>query len=319
MVDDVCYDEHAKLPRVNGKFVYASAAMKGLTETLKWWKTFCEEFPNEMKGRVLHVGTNWDDPPVGAFDDIPQVQWVGRLHPAKTEALLSDAEGLFYVNVFPETFCAVAAVAQASGARVHALCIHDLGGLPETTLSEFGVTRDKEAFAFYFLRARLRPTDSKDFRPSTLIPRWLEVLQLKDSVEEFFSHFKKNLVVAKPLGESPRKPTVGLVLIAKNEASILPRAIGSGRNIVDTFTVVVDQKNTDDTFNLKLEGGSIRVAPTLFGGHAAARNEAVVVACNANPTDFVLMLDADDTLEGNMPEGGLNHSVDGYEIENPRR
>lgn len=94
--------------------------------------------------------------------------------------------------------------------------------------------------------------------------------------------------------------TVGLVMIAKNEAHVIARAIESARPLVDVMTVVVDDATTDDTVAVCEKLGARTYVRPYRGSLAEARNEAIDLAKNA--TDYLLMLDPDDTVEGFLPE-----------------
>ncbi len=54
MLDDDYY-ELASVPKVKGRFIYASAWMKGLKETIVKWCDLKHRFPKEMEGCELHV------------------------------------------------------------------------------------------------------------------------------------------------------------------------------------------------------------------------------------------------------------------------
>jgi hypothetical protein len=94
-------------------------------------------------------------------------------------------------------------------------------------------------------------------------------------------------------------PSVGLVLIAKNEAHIITRAIESARSLVDMVLVVVDDASTDDTAAVCERLGANVVVRPFPGSIAAARNEAMDLA--APRVDYQLVLDPDDVLEGSLP------------------
>ena len=94
--------------------------------------------------------------------------------------------------------------------------------------------------------------------------------------------------------------SVGLVMIAKNEAHVIARAIKSARGLVDAMTVVVDESTTDDTAAVCEKLGAQVLVRSYEGSLAVARNEAI--ALSRNKTDYLLMLDPDDTIEGFLPE-----------------
>jgi tetratricopeptide (TPR) repeat protein len=104
------------------------------------------------------------------------------------------------------------------------------------------------------------------------------------------------------------RPTVGLVIIAKGDeaSTVATRAIVSGKKAgVDCVTVVCDAN--DATADVARSLGAdvfIRPSPAIdwtrgLGVIAGARNEALAIA--ERRTDYILMLDADDALEGALP------------------
>ena len=309
------------------------------------------------------------------------------------------------MNVFPETYCAVAAVAAAMGRRLAIHCVHDQGGLPEAVAPHDIVDIDLEEV----LGLKSTKGAAIYYTPQTVsrvMPRWLEVLglnkherigttkytgvrvpmsvvekelgwvpfppgpgeesacgckndgQVLTCCEKHQPHplvepehpnaepeptpmkktapyrppFASRLVpapvalpragltgmmgpTARPearidkLGyvrrqfqiDPTRSTSIGLVIIAKNEAAVLPRAIKSVVGLVDYVTVVLDQKNNDASMAvLSPQVGNCVVvtAPTPFAGLSQARNEAVDLAVARWPDmGYVLMLDADDVIE----------------------
>jgi glycosyltransferase involved in cell wall biosynthesis len=95
--------------------------------------------------------------------------------------------------------------------------------------------------------------------------------------------------------------SVGLLLIAKNEAHVIGRALDSGRQLgIESMTVVVDESTTDETVAVATaHGAHVHVRPYL-GSIAAARNEAIDLVRGASA--YTLMLDPDDVYEGHLPE-----------------
>lgn len=114
------------------------------------------------------------------------------------------------------------------------------------------------------------------------------------------------------------RPTVGLCVIAKGEevATVATRAITSAQQIgIDCVTVVCDAAESTAAIARTL-GADVFVRPTPptdwergIGWIAGARNEALAIA--ERRTDYVLMLDADDYLDGQLPDR-FDH--DAYEV-----
>jgi hypothetical protein len=109
-------DENQKIP---GRFVYASARMKGLDATLAAWKNLRQFLPENAHLRVTTAG--WDLPAEGSVEEAG-AEWLGILTPEQIRQEIATARGLFYINTYPETFCAIAAIAEASRTRPCIFC-----------------------------------------------------------------------------------------------------------------------------------------------------------------------------------------------------
>ena len=114
-------------------------------------------------------------------------------------------------------------------------------------------------------------------------------------------------------------PTVTLSMIVRNEQDRLPAAVGSVRGLVDEI-IVVDTGSTDDTCALARDLGARVIEVPWRDDFAAARN----CGLDQVTTDWVLMLDADETLAPVDPAAFAallqRPDVCGYEltIDNPR-
>jgi len=112
---------------------------------------------------------------------------------------------------------------------------------------------------------------------------------------------------------------VGLVMIVKDEEHVIRRALQSSLPFVSTY-VVVDTGSTDETMRLIQEfyeenkvSGYLEQRPWVNLGHN--RTEALQL-CQGR-MNWAIMLDADDTLEGDVPDPkvwDLSNGVDGYNI-----
>jgi hypothetical protein len=112
-----------------------------------------------------------------------------------------------------------------------------------------------------------------------------------------------------------RHPTVGLMMIVRNEAAVLPRLAASVASQLDYWTIV-DTGSTDET---------IEVARTVFAevpgqliedewrGYGPSRNVALEAA--RAHTDWLLFLDADETLHGVIAESPFGRAIDGITAE----
>lgn len=92
---------------------------------------------------------------------------------------------------------------------------------------------------------------------------------------------------------------IGLLVVARDDAAVIEKTILSARGMVDTMTVVVDEGSTDATRGI-CEGFKAKVfVKPLPNTVADARNAAIELARSAS--DYILMLDPGDTLEGEPP------------------
>jgi tetratricopeptide (TPR) repeat protein len=92
--------------------------------------------------------------------------------------------------------------------------------------------------------------------------------------------------------------TVGLVMIVKNEARVLPRLADSVRDHIDHWTIV-DTGSTDDTLEVidrvfTPVPGHVLIHP--FDGFGPSRT--VALRAGETHTDWMLVIDADDTFHG---------------------
>jgi len=136
-----------------------------------------------------------------------------------------------------------------------------------------------------------------------------------------FMIFRKNAelppIAARAPARADGRPTVGLVIIAKGDegATVVARALVSCMKMVDAMTVVVD--GGEQTVNVcRAIGADVyqRKTPEVdwkrgIGFIAAARNEALAIA--ERKTDYVLILDPDDTIEGEIPR---SLTADAYQV-----
>lgn len=109
--------------------------------------------------------------------------------------------------------------------------------------------------------------------------------------------------------------TVGLVMIVKNEERTLPRLAASVKRQLDHWTIV-DTGSTDRTTSIVSElfegvAGELRTAE--WRGYGPSRNEALRAA--RGHTDWLLLMDADDTFEGRIDRDALSERLDCVEAE----
>ncbi len=185
MMLDECYEPVGEDEKRPTKFVYASAALKGLKQTLEVWDLIREHFPETLLAE-LYVGTNgYDDPSLSDTKKMEAlgVRALGRLTARQMIRELRSAAGLFYVNAYTESFGMVPFAAMALGCRTHVLCLESPGALPDTLGGSRLVTTSKHDFIEDFARSYVQGGDwtvprgeIPDLRARALLPRWTEVL-----------------------------------------------------------------------------------------------------------------------------------------------
>jgi hypothetical protein len=109
--------------------------------------------------------------------------------------------------------------------------------------------------------------------------------------------------------------TVGLAMIVKDEALTLPRLAASLSGQLDQWTIV-DTGSSDGTQAVAREvfaGIPGQVIEDEWRGYGPSRNVALGAA--AAGSDWVLTLDADDTLHGRIDRDELDDGVDGLDAE----
>ncbi len=304
MLPDVVYargSETRPLEVHPRKFVYASAALKGLTQTLEAWQEVVAA--DRVGGLQLCVcSPGYDSVDADALSTLG-VRFLGSLPFDDVVSEIATSAGLFYVNAYSETFCIVAALAEALRRRVHILCTSDPGALPTTVNSPL-VTTDREKFMRDFHLALVAPDDARwhaaanDYQVTTVMEQWMSLLQSAP---------------AQP--RAPRLPTICLNMIVKNESEVIARCLNSLKPHIHAWAIV-DTGSTDGTQEIirrmlaDLPGELIERPWMDFSTN---RNQALELA--ARYGDYALMIDADDVIE--VDPGFAWHALDavGYSLE----
>lgn len=159
-------------------FIYASAALKGFDATLNKWRTFRKRHPELRDARLGVISSGYDEP--RRVDD-PSIIYLGSLADDQLLEHLNFAAGMFYVNMFEETFGVTAALAECLGTRTHILCPNGFGALYETLSDHQFLTNDALIFYNQFVAnygTAVRQQSTRDYRPATTLNRWLTVLHL---------------------------------------------------------------------------------------------------------------------------------------------
>jgi glycosyl transferase family 2 len=92
-------------------------------------------------------------------------------------------------------------------------------------------------------------------------------------------------------------PTVCLVMIAHNEALVLPRSLASAKPLVDHYVIALNgtTDNSVEVIKTSMCGVPGEIHETEWKGWAHNRNEVITLA--KGKSDYLLMLDADDVFE----------------------
>ena len=105
-----------RVPRIEDKFVYTSAADRGLQTLLKMWP----EIKNIKPNATLYVATppyglEWYEKYVQELDD---VHFLGSLSPTKLYETIKSAEYWLYPSQYNETYCITALEMMACGVKI---------------------------------------------------------------------------------------------------------------------------------------------------------------------------------------------------------
>lgn len=171
--------------RNKNRFVYASAISKGLQETIDFWKYLKGKHDDFADAELLVAVPGMSG---GSYDADEQdmrrfkISWAG-VNPVSEHRKLIASGHLFYVDMFPETFCCVAALAERAKSRTHIFCYHGKGGIPEALVNSRLVVSDPKQFETSVMAAWRDPenpdwyaSEVPDRTPDALAPVWEKVL-----------------------------------------------------------------------------------------------------------------------------------------------
>lgn len=177
MIDDDVYRAraHARM----GGFICVNAWNKGTEATLALWARMKAARPRWKA--TLRVGSPYSHPSdaeARAKCEAAGAEWIGTLKPREVVEALVTAEAVFRVNDrHPETFGVCDAIAEVVGTRVHVLHTGEMGAARDTLVSPY-LTRDLKEFEDGVMFPFLDYPPARDYRVSTIMPRWMAVLGL---------------------------------------------------------------------------------------------------------------------------------------------
>lgn len=182
MIPDWVYNQDpvAKNPQ---KYIYGSAALKGLEQTVSVWEELKKNGKSSyfFKKAELYVATPGYDAVKKEQLDKAKVHLLGSMPFHLLVQEMKTSSYWFFVNALPETFCIVGALAEACGVLPQVLTLEDPGALPEVLSNNKFVTSDKDVFIENLIKTakeRPPPLPPKDYRVSTILPKWIKELEL---------------------------------------------------------------------------------------------------------------------------------------------
>lgn len=193
MLPRLVFDERWQQVPQEDTLVYASAAHRGLNETLKAWS-----HPGIVASgsTVLEVMGPVYDPPPGSEKEVQvwgdklegRVRLCGSLPLPGLLERMAASRGLLYASTWLETFCLVIAYAEAMGkpARYIGLLPGSIAGVNETlTHKKFLYDAHEQQRFLTDLAIELRGKERltvepvKRFHPDTIMPLWFDALGLE--------------------------------------------------------------------------------------------------------------------------------------------
>lgn len=160
-------------------FICVNAWNKGTEATLALWARMKAARPRWKA--TLRVGSPYSHPSdaeARAKCEAAGAEWIGTLKPREVVEALATAEAVFRVNDrHPETFGVCDAIAEVLGRRVHVLHTGEMGAARDTLVSPY-LTRDLKEFEDGVMFPFLDYPPPRDYRVSTIMPRWMAVLGL---------------------------------------------------------------------------------------------------------------------------------------------
>lgn len=134
------------------QYIYASAAIKGLIETIDLWIFIKENYPEFEDAKLVLCNPGYDSNNYKIEDwNKYKISNRGSLGYNAFRISLMESACMFYVNVFPETFGISPYTAHMFGLPVHILCKNGFGALKEIMPAQF-ITDNEEVFTTDLLR-----------------------------------------------------------------------------------------------------------------------------------------------------------------------
>jgi len=188
------------------------------------------------------------------------------------------------------------------------------------------------SFRSRFLRARecRQPeyfhAEPRNLRVSHVIKQWEECLfgdsfslaERKTEIDmRHVSSIGTNPEAVQGFVMAPKPATIGLVMIAKNEVAVIGKACRSVAHLIDHYTIILDaESNPNDSSEdeiVKALGDRGQIFYESYVNVSDCRNRCIAHA--EEHTDYLLALDADDTIEGDCDKSQLTADIYNVRIE----
>jgi hypothetical protein len=173
MIPDWVYSY--EIPTVKNNYIYASSLMKGYRSTLGYWSHLKSK--RMLQNKRLYVCLPGYDNPTNdiSVTDL-QIDYFGTKTFREVVHIMSTCEGMFYVNVVPETFCISAVLAEILKTNTNIYCTNGVGALTEV-LNCHNVTTNMKQFVEYFDdgKPNIPIGCANDYKSSTVIKQWIKL------------------------------------------------------------------------------------------------------------------------------------------------
>ncbi len=178
MLPDWVYDLPAKT-KTPGKNIYASAAVKGLDQTIDFWKELKKNyFLKKSELFVCHPGYDAIDVEKLKAN---KINFLGSLNFAQLVEELRTSQHMFFVNTMPETFGISPVLAEVLGVTPQVMYLQHSGALTEVLSNHQRVTSNADVFQQQVFDNAKNPPElkpAKDYRVSSILPKWIKELKL---------------------------------------------------------------------------------------------------------------------------------------------
>ncbi len=158
------------------KFIYASAAQKGLDETVQFWKLIKKDYAFK-KSELFVLSPGYDQPSKNALEG--KINFKGAMNFHDTVREIASSNAMLYINKLPETFGISPVLSEILGTPPFVLCLHQPGALLETLNTPY-VTNNQDQYFEWLLDFSKNPnkyiSKPKDYRSSSIMPIWKEIL-----------------------------------------------------------------------------------------------------------------------------------------------